>query len=358
MERNKTIENTAQGERIKHKQCNAFHEAGYAAAIYLNNKAGKLPPVIFQITLQNLNGGSDESGTADVTRCDNGAVTMDAKWRVELLSPASEDYALCADNNNAMAAFEAGVINRLIGALAEAKHVADRDDELFNQKLITLDALKYYGGSHAIQLTAEYVRRFSDCKQQQDQKLHALLIAAFDFVTDRTNWAAITRLATCMLNGNNDVIGGEQVAALITEAISAAKRSRIAGDKPAAILFVDDEVYVLNALRRLFHNEPYVSYFATSGAEGLTILQQHRVDLIISDMRMPEMNGAEFFAQVVQQWPETIRILLTGYADMQSTIDAVNKGRIYHYYTKPWNDEELKLLVRHALEQKAAARKA
>ena len=123
-------------------------------------------------------------------------------------------------------------------------------------------------------------------------------------------------------------------------------------DKPAAILFVDDEANVLKALRRLFHNESYLTYFASSGAEGLEILRQHAVDLIISDMRMPEMNGAEFLTQVFMQWPETIRILLTGYADLQSTIDAVNKGRIYNYCNKPWNDEELKLLVRNALEQK------
>jgi response regulator RpfG family c-di-GMP phosphodiesterase len=126
----------------------------------------------------------------------------------------------------------------------------------------------------------------------------------------------------------------------------------VANAKPAAILFVDDEANVLKALRRLFHSEDYLTYFAASGAEGLEILQQNAVDLIISDMRMPEMNGAEFLAQVFMRWPETIRILLTGYADFQSTIDAVNKGRIYNYCNKPWNDEELKLLVRNALEQK------
>ena len=120
----------------------------------------------------------------------------------------------------------------------------------------------------------------------------------------------------------------------------------------ATLLFVDDEANVLKALRRLFHNEPYVTYFAASGAEGLELLRLHPIDLIISDMRMPEMNGAEFLTEVVAHYPETIRILLTGYADMQSTIDAVNKGRIYNYCNKPWNDEEIKLLVRNALEQK------
>ncbi len=126
----------------------------------------------------------------------------------------------------------------------------------------------------------------------------------------------------------------------------------VVNNHPAAILFVDDELNVLKALRRLFHNEPYVTYFASSGAEGLEVLQQNSVDLIISDMLMPKMNGVTFLTQVFTQWPDTIRILLTGYADLQSTVDAVNKGRIYNYCHKPWNDEELKLLVRNALEQK------
>ncbi|CAA9892823.1 Hydrogenase transcriptional regulatory protein HupR1 [Candidatus Methylobacter favarea] len=126
----------------------------------------------------------------------------------------------------------------------------------------------------------------------------------------------------------------------------------LANDRPAKILFVDDEANVLKALCRLFHNEPYITYFAASGAEGLEVLRHNAVDLIISDMRMPEMNGAEFLAQIAKHWPETIRILLTGYADLQLTIDAVNKGHIYNYCNKPWNDEELKLLVRKTLEQK------
>jgi response regulator RpfG family c-di-GMP phosphodiesterase len=126
----------------------------------------------------------------------------------------------------------------------------------------------------------------------------------------------------------------------------------VVNDNPATLLFVDDEANVLKSLRRLFHNESYTTYFAASGAEGLELLRQNSIDLIISDMRMPEMNGAEFLAEAFTHWPDTIRILLTGYADMQSTIDAVNKGRIYNYCNKPWNDDELKLLVRNAVEQK------
>ncbi len=123
-------------------------------------------------------------------------------------------------------------------------------------------------------------------------------------------------------------------------------------NRQPVLLFVDDEPNVLKALRRLFHPENYTIYLAASGAEGLDILRRQPVDLIISDMRMPEMNGAEFLSRVLEQWPDTVRILLTGYADLESTIEAVNKGRIFNYCNKPWHDQELKFLVRNALVQK------
>jgi PAS domain S-box-containing protein len=129
-------------------------------------------------------------------------------------------------------------------------------------------------------------------------------------------------------------------------------QSSMTNNRQAILLFVDDDPNVLKALRRLFRHENYVIHFASGGAEGLGVLRQHAVDLIISDMRMPEMSGAEFLAHALEQWPETVRILLTGYADLQSIVDAINKGRVFNYCNKPWNDEELKLLVRNALEQK------
>jgi response regulator RpfG family c-di-GMP phosphodiesterase len=122
--------------------------------------------------------------------------------------------------------------------------------------------------------------------------------------------------------------------------------------KPANLLFVDDEPNVLKSLKRLFRATHYNVYLAESGQAGLSLLQQQPIDLIISDMRMPHMDGAEFLAQAAQCWPESVRILLTGYADIESTIAAVNKGKIYSYCSKPWEDNELKILVNNALEQK------
>ncbi len=120
----------------------------------------------------------------------------------------------------------------------------------------------------------------------------------------------------------------------------------------AQLLFVDDEPNVLKALKRLFRSAEYAVHLAESGAAGLEILRTQAIDLIISDMRMPQMDGAEFLSRAAENHPDTVRILLTGYADIESTIAAVNNGRIYSYCSKPWEDNELKILVNNALDQK------
>ncbi len=118
---------------------------------------------------------------------------------------------------------------------------------------------------------------------------------------------------------------------------------------PARLLFVDDEPAILNALKRIFRPQGYEIVTATSGAEGLELLEQKPVDLVLSDMRMPEMDGSRFLEQVFARWPDTKRILLTGYADASATIAAVNRGKIWSYVAKPWNDNELILAVQQAL---------
>lgn len=122
--------------------------------------------------------------------------------------------------------------------------------------------------------------------------------------------------------------------------------------EPIRLLFVDDEVNILKALKRLFRGSEYSVNTAESGREALALLEQQAFDLIISDMRMPQMDGAEFLTQAASKWPETVRILLTGYADLESTVAAINQGHIYCYCSKPWEDNELKILVNNAVEQK------
>ena len=123
-----------------------------------------------------------------------------------------------------------------------------------------------------------------------------------------------------------------------------------ASDAPT-LLLVDDEPSILSALRRLFRPHGYRIFTAESGAAGLAILEQESIDLIISDMRMPEMDGATFLKQVRQRWPQAMRILLTGYADITSTVSAINEGEIYRYIAKPWDDTEMLTVVREATER-------
>lgn len=118
------------------------------------------------------------------------------------------------------------------------------------------------------------------------------------------------------------------------------------------VLIIDDEANILSSLKRLFQPFGYRILTAESGAEALALLEKEPVDLVISDMRMPQMNGAELLEQVRSKWPDVVRILLTGYSDMSSTIAAINRGEIYRYISKPWTDSEIVLTVHDALERK------
>jgi CheY-like chemotaxis protein len=115
------------------------------------------------------------------------------------------------------------------------------------------------------------------------------------------------------------------------------------------LLYVDDEADNLFAFKAVFRRS-YRIEVAESGAEALQKLAEQPFDLIITDQRMPQMTGVELLEQVYQTYPETIRMVLTGYSDMQAIVEAINKGHIYHYVTKPWQAEELKLVIDRALE--------
>ena len=117
------------------------------------------------------------------------------------------------------------------------------------------------------------------------------------------------------------------------------------------ILIVDDEPNVLSALQRVFIDEPYEVCTANSGEEGLKLLGSDRLKVVISDERMPGMGGAEFLAIVKNRHPEIARILLTGYASLEATMKAVNDGEIYRFFTKPWDDYQLKLAVGFAIDK-------
>ncbi|MFZ6046431.1 HD domain-containing phosphohydrolase [Pseudomonas sp. CR3202] len=120
------------------------------------------------------------------------------------------------------------------------------------------------------------------------------------------------------------------------------------------LLLVDDEAHILSALRRVLRDEPYELLTASGGAAALSLLAEHEVDLVVSDARMPGLDGPCLLAEVQRRWPDTLRILLTGATDLDTSIRAINQGRIYRYLGKPWNDDELRFTLRQALAHRHA----
>ncbi len=116
-----------------------------------------------------------------------------------------------------------------------------------------------------------------------------------------------------------------------------------------SILYVDDELNNLVSFKAVFRIK-YKILTAISGEEAINILRNNDVHIIITDQRMPQMTGVEFLETIIGEFPDPMRILLTGYADMNAVIDAINKGKIFHYLTKPWNEEELDMTITRAYE--------
>lgn len=137
----------------------------------------------------------------------------------------------------------------------------------------------------------------------------------------------------------------------MTNKTSQIRGSRKMTDSKHSVLCVDDEQNILNSLKRLLRKEPYNVFTASSGPEGLEILKENEVHVVMSDQRMPEMSGTEFLATVKEKYPDTVRIVLTGYTEVDAITDSVNKGHVYKFFLKPWNDDSLKLEIRKALEQ-------
>lgn len=118
-------------------------------------------------------------------------------------------------------------------------------------------------------------------------------------------------------------------------------------NKKYSILFVDDEPRITNALKAIFRKE-YSVYTANSGVEALTLLEIEKVDVIVSDQRMPEMLGSELLAKVSSLYPQTICILLTGFMDEKGVVDSINEAEVFRFIDKPWNNEEIQQVVSEA----------
>ncbi|MCG6659318.1 response regulator [Halomonas campisalis] len=124
----------------------------------------------------------------------------------------------------------------------------------------------------------------------------------------------------------------------------------------ATLLLVDDEPHVLSALKRALRREHYRLLTAADGEQALALLDTESVDLVVSDSLMPGMDGAELLGHIQRRWPDCLRMLLTGRADLKATVRAINEGHIYHFIAKPWDDDELRLTIRQALAHQQAKR--
>ena len=111
---------------------------------------------------------------------------------------------------------------------------------------------------------------------------------------------------------------------------------------------VDDEPDILNSLKRLLRRSGYRILTAGSAAEGLELLALNSVQVIVSDQRMPNMSGSEFLGRVKILYPDSMRIVLSGYTEVAALTDAINRGAIYKFVTKPWNDDDLRRVIREA----------
>lgn len=117
------------------------------------------------------------------------------------------------------------------------------------------------------------------------------------------------------------------------------------------ILLVDDEANVLSALKRALFDEQLEIVSVISAEKALEIMQEQHFKVVVSDERMIGMQGSEFLAQVREHYPHTLRIMLTGHATLEAAMKAVNEGEIYRFFSKPWNDHELKFALRSAIEK-------
>ncbi len=190
----------------------AFHEAGHAASIYLGNKQKKLPAVFFQIQVQQ----AKESNPLNIAKVIGGHL-------IQSLPIAGLDNFQSLsklDQLNYQAAYEADVINLLVGPLAEAKYVSIRDDEAFNFNLINTHALNYYGGSSDVKKAYAYLEYFIPSESEREEKILELFFQAFQFINTQGNWKYILNLAHYILESEKDIISCEEAIDVFDQCVS------------------------------------------------------------------------------------------------------------------------------------------
>ena len=194
----------------------AFHEAGHAAAIHIRNQQKQLPPVFFEIQVKR----------PAVTKQDFFAKVIDGNLIQNLPIAVIESLSLLSSDgqHSSQRAYEADVVNLLVGPLAEAKYVSIRDGEVFNQALINLSALRHYGGHSDLERAQQYLEFFITSKTHREKKLVELLSHAYQFVSNHKNWACILNLAHFILESQQETISCDEAIAIFDHCLSSKQR--------------------------------------------------------------------------------------------------------------------------------------
>lgn len=207
----------------------AFHEAGHAAAIHIRNQQKQLPPVFFEIQVKR----SGEKGA------DFSAQVVDGNLIQNLPIAVVESFSAFSalEQHSCQRAYEADVVNLLVGPLAEAKYVAIRDDEAFNRNLVTLDALRNYGGHSDLEKAKYYLECFIAAKDKREAKLQELLLEAYQFIDHRQQWKCILNLAHYIMESEQEIISCDETINLFEECL-----------RPQALAFTRTASYHLPAI--------------------------------------------------------------------------------------------------------------
>lgn len=212
MERNYHSENSTFVHPSELNWRTAFHEAGHAAAIHIRNQQKQLPPVFFEIHLRR-----SKNMCSDLS-----AKVVDGVLIQNLPIAVMESFSAFSmlEQHSCQRAYEADVVNLLVGPLAEAKYVAIRDDEVFNRNLVTLDALSHYGGQSDLEKAKAYLECFIAAKDKREKKLQELLLEAFRFIDHCRNWKCILNLAHYILDSEQAVISCDEAINLFEDCLN------------------------------------------------------------------------------------------------------------------------------------------
>ena len=206
-----------------------FHEAGHAAAIHLYNKQKQLPPVYFQITIKQTDHSlANPFASRAVTR-DHFVAMVEGGCLIQSLPitliESANYFSLNEQDDSYRTAFEADMINLMVGPLAEAKHVALRDNECFNKNLINVNALHNYGGTSDLEKVYDYLKSFISDTRLHEEKIAEHFNQAFQFIDSPIHWQAIERLAAYILDNTKNTLDCEEAIVVLDESTTLSGRT-------------------------------------------------------------------------------------------------------------------------------------